>query len=129
MIESKIHYLKTWPEYFKSVKKGLKSFELRKNDRDFEENDSLCLQEWDPKSEKYTGEKLFCKVIYILKGPLFGLNKEFCIMSIKLSDFFYCSEKYPYTCNGDNEPCRVCDHLGKYHIYGNGRSFCTKCNE
>jgi len=125
----KIHYLKIWPEYFECVKKGLKTFELRKSDRDFNEGDILCLSEWDDKLEQYTGKILFCKITYILKGPSFGLSKEYCIMSIKLSDFFYCSEKYPYTSIGDNEPCRACDHLGKYHIFQNGFSYCTKCNK
>ena len=124
----KIHSLKTWPEYFEKVKEGLKTFELRKNDRDFNKNDFLCLEEWDPKSEQYTQKDLFCKITYILNGPSFGLSEGFCIMSIKLIPLF-CSKKYPYSCRGDNEPCSVCGHLGKYHIFRNGMSFCTKCNE
>ena len=32
----KTHDLKTWPEYFAEIANGNKTFELRKNDRDFE---------------------------------------------------------------------------------------------
>ena len=124
----KVHSLKTWPEYFEQVKEGLKTFELRKNDRDFNKRDILYLEEWDAKLEQYTGRRLFCKITYILKGPSFGLSKEYCIMSIKLVPLF-CSKEYPYSCSGDNEPCRVCGHLGKYHVFRNGMSFCYKCNK
>jgi len=84
MTESRTHYLKIYPEYFELVKKGLKTFELRKNDRDFNEGDILCLSEWDDKLEQYTSKKLFCKITYVLKGPSFGLSKGYCIMSIKV---------------------------------------------
>lgn len=36
-----IHELKTLPEYFELVRKGIKNFEVRKNDRDFKVGDML----------------------------------------------------------------------------------------
>jgi len=51
----KIIELKTWPEYFDLLISGEKNFEVRKNDHDFKVGDKLILQEWDPKTEKYTG--------------------------------------------------------------------------
>ena len=51
----KAHSLKTWPGLFKQVVNGSKQFEYRKDDRGFEVGDILLLQEWDPKTEAYTG--------------------------------------------------------------------------
>lgn len=59
-----IHELKTLPEYFEAVRKGDKTFELRKNDRDFKVGDYLALNEWDGK--KYTGRALLAKITYML---------------------------------------------------------------
>lgn len=38
-----------------------------------------------------------------------------------------CSKKHPYTCIGDDEPCSICSHLGKFHRFGNGKSICYLC--
>lgn len=59
-----IHALKMLPEYFEAVWENKKTFELRKNDRDFKVGDYLALNEWD--GEKYTGRTTLVEVIYIL---------------------------------------------------------------
>ena len=63
---NKIHDLKILPRYFDLVKRGIKNFEVRKNDRDFEVGDMLELLEWDDKEHKYTGRNERRKIIYIL---------------------------------------------------------------
>lgn len=53
-----IHELKTWPQYFCRVADGSKTFEVRKNDRGFQQGDEVLLREWNPKTEltdAYTG--------------------------------------------------------------------------
>lgn len=47
-----VHQLKILPEHFIPVLSGLKTAELRKNDRDFHTGDKLILLEWDG---EYTG--------------------------------------------------------------------------
>lgn len=47
----RMHTLKTLPEFFDASKRGVKPFEVRKNDRDFQVGDVLELVEFDP-SEK-----------------------------------------------------------------------------
>ena len=42
------HSLKTWPEYFKAVKSGDKTFEIRKDDRQFMVGDIIELLEYEP---------------------------------------------------------------------------------
>jgi len=66
------HDLKTWPEYFLQVVVGKKTFEIRKNDRDFKVKDILHLQEWDPKTEQYTGQACSFKVTYLTPLDSFG---------------------------------------------------------
>jgi len=46
---------KIWPKYFELVKSGKKKFEVRLADFRIKEGDILILEEWDPKTEKYTG--------------------------------------------------------------------------
>lgn len=44
----KFHDLKSWPIPFFRVKTGIKRFEVRKNDRDFETGDIVLLREFVP---------------------------------------------------------------------------------
>jgi hypothetical protein len=102
----KIHELKTWPEYFQAIKSGIKTFEIRENDRDFQVGDILILREFKPCKDymgtgrvetgcgdcdscgckephgKYTGKKLKRKILYILDGHP-GLNEDYILMAIK----------------------------------------------
>ncbi|WP_445506719.1 ASCH/PUA domain-containing protein [Niallia sp. 03190] len=59
------HKLKIQPEFFEEVCTGIKSFEIRRNDRDFRVGDILLLQEYIPETEKYTGRVIDRKVTYI----------------------------------------------------------------
>jgi ASC-1-like (ASCH) protein len=78
-----IHELKTWPEYFQEVFAGRKTFEVRKNDRDFKKGDILILLEFDPNTNEYTGGRVRRKVTYILEGGNFGVEFGYVIMAIK----------------------------------------------
>ncbi len=54
------HDLKILPGFFEAVVDGKKTFEIRINDRDFKEGDSVTLHEYSscvggPESNKYTG--------------------------------------------------------------------------
>lgn len=60
IIKYKIH-----PEYFEDVASGKKKYELRLNDREVAEGDTLKLEEWDPQTKAYTGRKLEKKVTYV----------------------------------------------------------------
>ncbi|GAB3753913.1 DUF3850 domain-containing protein [Spirosoma pomorum] len=75
------HVLKTRPEYFDEVFVGNKSFELRKNDRNYQKGDILHLKEYDPETDTYSGRETKATVHYIISQ--FGLDPEFCCMSIR----------------------------------------------
>ena len=75
------HELKIWPEYFKAVREGKKTFEVRKADRDYKTKDVLYLREWNPDINEYTGKWTKVRVGYILEGPL--AVPGLCIMAIE----------------------------------------------
>lgn len=43
------HDLKCWPKYYEYVASGDKTFEVRRNDRDFRVGDTLLLREYEPR--------------------------------------------------------------------------------
>ncbi|KAF6602368.1 DUF3850 domain-containing protein, partial [Bacillus sp. EKM417B] len=56
------HHLKILPEYFKALKDGRKTFEIRHDDRGFKEGDTLSLNEWQ---DGYTGRSIEVEVTYV----------------------------------------------------------------
>ena len=68
---------KAWPELFEAVLSGKKKFDLRLGDVDIKEGDVLVLEEFDPKTQKYSGRKIEKKIKFALKtkGSKFW-NKE-----------------------------------------------------
>lgn len=78
----KTHHLKCVQPYFDKVKSGAKTFEFRKNDRDFEQGDIVVLQEYDPSTQTYSGQKITGHIGYVLKDfP--GIEPGYCVFSFK----------------------------------------------
>ena len=78
------HELKILPKYFGAVSLREKTFEIRKNDRDYHVGDTLVLKEWD--GEKYTGRQISRYVNYIYYGDgSYGLPEGYCVMNLKYS--------------------------------------------
>jgi len=77
----KVHELKTIPPYFDAIQFAGKRFELRKNDRDFEQGDLLILKEYYPEKDSYSGDELVVRIQYILE-EFTGLDHGYCILSI-----------------------------------------------
>lgn len=65
----KTHDLKTWPQFYRAVIDGRKTFEVRKNDRGFAEGDTLVLREWKPDTKNYTGLGVCVRVNYLVELP------------------------------------------------------------
>lgn len=55
---------KVWPEYFEAIISGKKKFELRLNDFEVNEGDTLVLEEWDPITKEYSGRKIEKRVTH-----------------------------------------------------------------
>lgn len=95
---SKTHELKTLPVYFDAVKRGDKTFEVRKNDRDFQTGDVLILKEYDPAMVRprppgamaplpvvpgdFTGREVTVVASYVLHDVwgAFGLDRGYVII-------------------------------------------------
>lgn len=66
------HKLKLLPQYFERVLTGEKTFETRKNDRGFQKDDIVILNEYDPsvvssfESAKYTGRNIKATIGFVL---------------------------------------------------------------
>lgn len=81
---AKKHELKILPKYFRQVKRGIKKFELRKNDRGYEVGDYVKLCEHD--GAVYTGESIQAKITYVLNyedAKEFGLCPGYCIFGFE----------------------------------------------
>ena len=77
-----LHKIKILPQYYKATAAGNKHFELRKNDRNYQLNDYLQLNEFD--GENYTGREITVYITYILKGGQYGLQEGYCILGTRL---------------------------------------------
>lgn len=62
-----LHELKILPENFEDITNGRKDFEIRKNDRDYMEGDTLALNEY--KRGKYTGRFHLAKIKKVYDYP------------------------------------------------------------
>lgn len=76
------HELKTWPVAFEAVWAGMKTFEIRLNDRFYQRGDHVVLLEFDPKADcvctranasvhagdcpKYSGRKITADIGFVL---------------------------------------------------------------
>ena len=79
------HAIKCWPEYFNQTLYGTKTFEVRKNDRDYRSGDSVSLHEFCPFSQKYTGRVLKGTVGYVYYQAD-GLAHGFCVFAIHVPE-------------------------------------------
>lgn len=79
-----VHSLKTWPEYFQAIDSGLKTFEIRRDDREYNVGDLLNLREWDADKQEFTNSPpLLRRVTYIMRGFDFGLRPGFVALGIE----------------------------------------------
>ena len=81
------HVLKILPEYHKAVLKGDKTFEIRKNDRDFRIGDWIKLLEFD--GEKITGNYINARITYVTN---YEQKDNYVVFSIQKSGFGYHNE-------------------------------------
>lgn len=77
-----LHHLKIHSDYFGLVKSGVKTFEVRKNDREFRVGDELLLEEYNSVNKTITGNFCHRRVDYILPGGQFGIESGYVVLGI-----------------------------------------------
>lgn len=84
----KIHELKVSDEFEEDLFMGVKTFEIRLNDREFQVGDILILKIYNMVTMEYKYpplDEFYYNVTYILTGEKWGLKPNYCIMSIEVN--------------------------------------------
>lgn len=76
---SKTHELKIYPKYFEAILDGKKTFEIRKNNRNFHVGDNIVLREFD--NIKYSGREIHATIKYMLDDTFIGLEEGYVAFS------------------------------------------------
>lgn len=75
------HELKIRPQFFDKVISGEKTFEIRKNDRNFKVGDRIILKEYDNETG-FTGRNAVFDITYVMTDTEF-VKKGFAVLGIK----------------------------------------------
>lgn len=67
--DQEIHHLKTWVEFFNAVACGEKTWEVRKNDRNYSTGDIVVLQEYSREWGHYTGRYMSFQIGAVYHVP------------------------------------------------------------
>lgn len=79
----RFHILKVKDIYFNDILIGFKTFELRKNDRDYHVNDLIHFVDIRNREFDKDMYNVF-QITYVLKDvPEYGLHKDYCVLGIK----------------------------------------------
>jgi hypothetical protein len=87
-----VHKVKSWAHFFDAINAGLKTHELRHDDRNYQIGDEMVLQRYDNINGKYTGEECRVAITYITNRTqpcAFSsgvLQRDYCILSIRKVD-------------------------------------------
>ncbi len=101
-MRERVHTLKTWPEPWRAVREGRKTFEVRIDDRGYMVGDVLLLQLFDPgveragrRSGRYCNEdgsplmidqhvpaEIRKRVTYVLHGGRFGVDMHWVVLGL-----------------------------------------------
>lgn len=80
-----VHHIKCWPQFYELIKSGLKPWELRRNDRNYQVGDWVVIHEYDPITYQFCNHPesyLARQIIYITNGQgVFELS-EYVIMTL-----------------------------------------------
>lgn len=124
-----IHELKILPKWFEDVIQQKKTFEIRKNDRNYSVGDTLILKEWN--KGKYTGREVKRTVSYIYYGDgTYGLSEEYVVMAIRNIPMKVNVEKWIHTkCPSGCGYELSTHHKDGYYSIDNKPTFCPNCGQ
>lgn len=95
MTDKTAHIVRSWTHLYQPMAAGLKTHDLRLNDRDYQVGDHMLMQEYDPATGTLTGQETLVEITYIT-GRADGcspcavssvvLHPDYVILSIKRVD-------------------------------------------
>ena len=79
------HKLKIKECYWHEVWKGTKTFEIRKNDRNYKVGDVIHFIKVDDNGKELPSKETYNDYVitYVFQGGEYGLDKDYCVFSIK----------------------------------------------
>lgn len=83
------HMVKSWSHLYDAIVSGAKSYDLRKNDRDYKVGDILHLKQYDNINGKFTGWQTTRRISYITSNDTpcavssAVLPNEYCILGFE----------------------------------------------
>ncbi len=83
------HRLKTIPCYFERCWNLQKTFEVRKNDRDSQTRDKVVLEEYNPKTETYSGREIEGTIKYVLSDYP-AIQSGYVVFSFEVNNCLSC---------------------------------------
>ena len=106
------HELKILPQFYNGVASHRKTFEIRKDDRDYQVGDRILLREFD--GEDYTGHQTRRIITYILRDAKeYGLADGYCILGIQPIGWDYIR---PKTVIQNGNDCTFIENVGNLTI-------------
>ena len=79
--------LRTWPGYFRSIWRGQKRAEIRKNDRHFQAGDRVLLIEFAPAigRQSIPSRDILVEITHLLRADgIPGIESGYCVWSFKV---------------------------------------------
>jgi hypothetical protein len=112
---AQVHALKCWPDFFEAILDDRKTFDIRKDDRDFQEGDYLILREYCPGSDIYSGRALVRRITYVLRNKPPWTPEGYAVLALWPGSFGQCmicdctdEEGCPEGCWWVNEEHTLC---------------------
>lgn len=81
------HELRSWPRYFADTVAGIRTYDLRRDDRGFQVGDELLLREYDPDAGAYTGRTHRVRIVHMMRHTEFsGLAPRYVVLGLGKSE-------------------------------------------
>ncbi len=85
LLGPRTHHLKCDPAPYVQVAQGLKTYEIRKFDRDYVVGDYLVLAEFDRQTRQYSGQKVRAKIVAMTPPGNYDMPENIGVLGIELA--------------------------------------------
>lgn len=79
-----VHEIKCWIPFFDELRSGIKTFEVRRDDRLYKVGDEIVINEYNNEIGFITGRFIHREISCILPGGQFGIQPGYCVLGLKI---------------------------------------------